>query len=179
MKHRLLNDGRSPIPMGSAARHACACGKIGTREAIEQHVAERAAIERAEAARQEAWGAIPTPAVPRSIGADDFGEDTEAHYLPVPPRGPAASAFTELPTPPELPPPPPTILARCPLCETGDPVAELPEISAWSCGHWIRKKPQPIAESFQAMLRGAFQAGVAAATSAESFESWYQREVLR
>jgi hypothetical protein len=36
-----------------------------------------------------------------------------------------------------------------------------------------------IAESFQDMLRQAFAAGVAAATSGEAFESWYQREILR
>jgi hypothetical protein len=32
---------------------------------------------------------------------------------------------------------------------------------------------------FQDMLRQAFDAGIAAATSGETFEAWYQREVLR
>jgi hypothetical protein len=67
----------------------------------------------------------------------------------------------------------------CPICQIGAQVTDLPEIAAWSCGHWTRKKPQSIAESFQDMLRATFQAGVAAATSGETFETWYQREVLR
>lgn len=175
-KHRFINDGRSPIPMGSDARYACVCGKTGTREAIDQHVAERAAADRAETDHQEAWRSLTSPAVP--IDAD-IGGDTKAHYLPMQPREPAAPMFAELPTPPELPPPPPPPPTPCPHCQLGDPIAELPEIFAWSCGHWIRRKVQPIAEAFQDMLRSAYQAGVAAATSGESFESWYQREVLR
>ena len=67
----------------------------------------------------------------------------------------------------------------CPTCGSLDQIADLPEIAAWSCGHWIRRRPASIAEAFQDMLRGAFQAGLAAATSGETFETWYQREVLR
>jgi len=112
--------------MGTSAMYACVCGRRGTREAIELHIA----------------GADATG------DGDDFGGDTQAHYLPVEPREPAPT-FADMPTPPELPPP---------------PIAEL---------------PRPIAESFQDMLRQAFEAGVTAATSGELFESWYQREVLR
>jgi hypothetical protein len=67
----------------------------------------------------------------------------------------------------------------CPTCGSIDQIADLPEIAAWSCGHWIRRRPASIAEAFQDMLRGAFQAGLAAATSGDLFEIWYQREVLR
>lgn len=80
---------------------------------------------------------------------------------------------------PELPPPPSPHTTACPTCSLGARIAELPEISAWSCGHWIRKQPPSIAESFQEMLRIAFLAGVSASTSGETFERWYQREVLQ
>jgi hypothetical protein len=40
-------------------------------------------------------------------------------------------------------------------------------------------RSQSIAESFQDMLRQAFTAGLAAAQTAETFETWYQREILR
>lgn len=173
-KHRFINDGKAPIPMGSAAKYACVCGKTGTYAAIEQHIAERAATDRAETDREE----VPRAITASDMANDDLGGDTKAHYLPMPPRAPAPSTFTELPTPPELPPPPP-VPVPCPICQSGDPVADLPEISAWSCGHWTRRKPQPIAEAFQDMLRGAYHAGVAAAASGETFESWYQREVLQ
>src|SRR5438552_3635957 len=32
----------------------------------------------------------------------------------------------------------------CPRCEAGELVADLPEITAWSCGHWARKQSQSI-----------------------------------
>jgi hypothetical protein len=140
-RHRFINDGRSPIPMGSDVRYACACGKTGSHEEIERHVAAHAAAERTAAEREEIWRSITAPAVP--IDAD-VGGDTKAHYLPVPPRAPAPSTFTELPTPPELPPPP-VLPDRCPHCPVGEPLADLPEVAAWSCGYWVRRKPQPIA----------------------------------
>jgi hypothetical protein len=40
-------------------------------------------------------------------------------------------------------------------------------------------RSRSIAEAFQDMLRQAFEAGGAAARSGETFETWYQREVLR
>jgi hypothetical protein len=170
-RHRLLNDGVSPIPMGATAEYACVCGRRGTRADIEHHVAQ--AVE--ERSRENDTD------VTIGGGGDDFGGDTKAHYLPVTPRRPArASApptFTDAPSAPELPPPPRSHV--CPLCEVGTPLADLPEIAAWSCGHWIRKTPRPIAEAFQDMLRSAYQAGVLSATSGEPFESWYQREVLQ
>jgi len=177
MRHRFINDGQSPIPLGRDAKYTCVCGKTGTREAIEHHVAERQAAERAAASRQaDTWRALMSPVMP----TDDFsGGSTKADYLPVPPRQPALSTFGKTHTPPELPPPPTSLPNLCLVCQAGDPVADLPEIAAWSCGHWIRKEPRPIAEAFQNMLRGAFHAGVAAAASGETFEGWYQREVLR
>jgi len=39
--------------------------------------------------------------------------------------------------------------------------------------------PRSIAESFQDMLRIAYQAGAASAATGEIFETWYQREVLQ
>ena len=97
-------------------------------------------------------------------------------YVPVEPREPApAMPDTDSPTPPNALP----AIDVCPICQNGVQVADLPEIAAWSCGHWLRRTPLPIAESFQDMLRTAFQAGVAAAASGDAFETWYQREVLR
>ena len=136
---------------------------------------------------------------------EDFGGDTKAHYLPAEPRQPAPAALPcrrlwgclaplnsaglctlhfksqlegDPPSVPELPPPPPGPSQPCPLCEFGVSITDLPEIAVWSCGHWIKKRSRSIAESFQDMLRSAYQAGVTAATNGETFESWYQREVL-
>ena len=39
--------------------------------------------------------------------------------------------------------------------------------------------PRSIAELFQDMLRAAYQAGAVSASSGETFETWYQREVLQ
>lgn len=164
-RHRLINDGALPIPMGATAEYACVCGRRGTRAAIERHVAESETV-------REPRGVV----VERR---DDFGGDTQAHYVPLPPREPAPSTFSDADTNVFHLSPPPEREDLCPICQAGDVVADLPEIAAWSCGHWIRKMPRPIAEAFQDMLRLAYQAGVAAATSGEIFESWYQREVLQ
>lgn len=43
----------------------------------------------------------------------------------------------------------------------------------------IFERPRSIAEAFQDMLRIAHRAGVASAATGESFETWYQREVLQ
>jgi hypothetical protein len=160
--HRFINDGRSAIPMGSENQYGCICGKRGTKEAIARHIAEQSPVD------EDTSGKVVVTA-----DSSDFGGDTMAHYLPHEPRKPA-----RLDTPEPLPPPPSTP-SKCPTCQAGEPVADLPEISAWSCGHWIHKYPRSIAELFQDMLRFAFQGGVAAATAGESFETWYQREVLR
>lgn len=168
-RHRfVVNDGVSPISMGATAEYACICGKHGTRATIERHIAE---------SLTEEPRAVTKPYI--SIPVGDFVDgDTEAHYLPVTPRVPAAMAFNDTdPDAPDLPPPPHG--DDCPLCEIGTSVADLLQITAWSCGHWLRKNPQPIAEAFQDMLRGAYLAGVSAAESGEIFEDWYQREVLR
>lgn len=158
MKHRFINDGRSPIPMGAAAEYACVCGRRGTRETIELHLAEMEAA---------------IPEAPDNLDDLDFGGgDTMAHYLPIEPRKPAPTG--EIPpiarprplTPEPLPPPPPTTKAAY----LGS--AETEAIPT-------RSRPRSIAESFQDMLRIAYQAGAASAVSGEPFETWYQREVLQ
>ena len=155
-RHRFINDGRSPIPMGSTAEYTCVCGKRGTYEALERHVVES---NLPSYARDESDGA---PTAPHNQLFDDviesggFGGDTMAHYLPIEPRKPAPTGESPpLPRPgtPEPLPPPPSISA-------GD-------------------RPRSIAELFQDMLRSAFQAGTASTTTGESFETWYQREVLQ
>lgn len=180
IRHRFINDGVSPIPMGPTARYACVCGKTGTREAIARHIAESSADSEPQRARDDAAKVV-----------DDYsGGDTKVNYLPSAPRKPAPtkeSAPLPRPDRPEramspqpLPPAPsaPKIVV-CSLCGTGAPLCDLPEITAWSCGHWIRKDPRSIAESFQDMLRVSYQAGVVSATTGETFETWYERKVLR
>jgi hypothetical protein len=150
-RHRFINDGVAPIPMGGTAEYACVCGKRGTYAVIERHVAAETDREAVPIAQQE-------------VDTDAFGGDTKAHYFPNAPRKPAPTTPrrpTKRPDTPEpLPPPPSTT------------TADLPEIG-------IPAHPHSIAELFQAMLRAAFQAGTAATTAGETFETWYQREVLR
>lgn len=188
MRHRFLNAGLSPIPMGSTAEFACTCGRRGSRATIARHIAESADVAESVDVEIEIPADDPAPRARTTAGYEalvdneHFGGDTMAHYLPVEPREPAP-VEDERPTPPELPPLPsaPHAVAvdACPICGAGAQVADLPEIAAWTCGHWVRRTPLPIAESFQDMLRTAFQAGVAAAASDEVFETWYQREVLQ
>jgi len=93
-RHRFINDGRSPIPMGATAEFACVCGRRGSRAAIEQHIAE------------STDGIVVNDS--RPDGDFDSG-GTKAHYLPVDPRPPAPpSSFSDADaiTPAELPPPP-------------------------------------------------------------------------
>lgn len=170
-RHRFINDGRSPIPMGATAEFACVCGRRGSRATIELHIAEAAAAESLARAAMEAV----------QIDDDFDGGDTKAHYLPMEPREPAPSSFSEdtTPTPPELPSPILGTGHACQICGEGAMTTDLPEIVAWSCGHWIQRCPRSIAESFQEMLRSAYKAGVAAAATGEPFEAWYQREVLQ
>jgi len=93
------------------------------------------------------------------VGEDDgFGGDTKAHYLPIEPRKPAAPSV-----PPPLAPPSGSVPTK--MSEIA-PIVDPP-------------RSHSIAESFQDMLRQAFLAGAAAAQSGETFETWYQREVLR
>lgn len=167
MKHRFINEGFSPIPMGSSAEYMCVCGRRDTRAAIDRHIAE------AETAVVEE--------------TDDFGGgDTKAHYLPIEPRKPAPTGESpplQRPgTPDPLPPPPTVKINTCPICANGSPLRDLPEIAAiaaWSCGHWIQKRPRAIAETFQEMLRATYDAGARSVASGETFEGWYQREVLQ
>lgn len=172
IRHRFINDGRSPIPMGASAEYVCVCGKRGTHAVIERHIAT-----------ENDRTAVPT-APYGTIDSDEFGGDTKANYFPHEPRRPAPTGEAlplERPsTPDPLPPPPSTaVINTCPRCGIGQSACDLPEIGAWSCGHWIEKQPRSIAELFQDMLRSAFQAGAAATMAGESFETWYQREVLR
>lgn len=88
------------------------------------------------------------------------------------------ATVSEIAGTPEPLPPPPTVNA-CPSCGNVKSICTLPEIAVWACGHWILKRPRSIAESFQDMLRIAYQAGAASASPGEAFEIWYQREVLK
>jgi hypothetical protein len=175
-RHRFINDGRSPIPMGAVAEYTCICGKRGTYSAIEQHIAEKSDED------VSAAGVVTARYAPIDDGDEFGGGDTMAHYLPHAPRKPAPTGESlplQRPTPEPLPPPPPTPREdTCPLCGIGDPACNLPEIAAWSCGHWIHKRPRSIAELFQDMLRIAYQAGARSGTDGEPFERWYEREVL-
>lgn len=158
-RHRLLNDGFSPIPMGARAEYACVCGKRGTRADIERHIAQTA--------DDDAYAAV--------VDDNNFGtgDTTKAHYLPVTPRQPArASApptFTDDPSAPELPPSPRPGGFEIDMIVTEN-LRDLHDDAVVS---------RSIAEAFQDMLRIAYQAGVLAATSGEAFESWYQREVMQ
>ena len=178
MLHRFINDGRSPIPMGAAADYACVCGKRGSYAVVERHIAEAAEHD------VRTSNAIP-PGPYDQLEIDDFGGgDTKANYLPNEPRRPAPTGESPpLPRPgtPEPLPPPPTVIRedRCPSCGNVKSICALPEIAVWACGHWILKRPRSIAESFQDMLRIAYQAGAASASTGEAFEIWYQREVLQ
>jgi hypothetical protein len=177
MRHRFINDGRSPIPMGTTADYSCVCGKRGSYAVIEKHIIE--------ASSEDVGDAIP--AMPYDqIEIDDFGGDTKANYLPSEPRRPAPTGESPpLPRPgtPEPLPPPPTVAHEhedaCLRCGNAKSICTLPEISVWACGHWILKRQRSIAESFQDMLRIAYQAGAASASTGEAFETWYQREVLQ
>lgn len=170
MSHRFIDDGQSPPkPLLIGSEFVCTCGEAGSYAVVARHIAEMHAKTRG-----------PPP-------ADFEGDATEAHYVPMEPRIPAATAFGEADSitpferPPPSPPSPPAVLvdAPCRTCGEGVLVADLPEITAWSCGHWTDKRPRSIAELFQDMLRSAFEAGVASAATGESFETWYQREVLQ
>jgi hypothetical protein len=164
MNHRFVSD-------GDTLRFTCICGIYGTYAAVEQHIG--AALAPGARATTD-----PYPSV--VVKGDDFGGgNTQAHYLPVSPRAPASPDRDSDSSVAALPPPPSIDRDACPLCANGLPIADLPEIAAWSCGHWIRKRPRPIAEAFQAMLRSAYAAGELSARSGENFESWYQREVLQ
>lgn len=105
-RHRFINDGRSPIPMGATAEFSCICGRRGSRAAIEQHIAE------------STDGVVVTS----SADVDFDSGGTKAHYLPVDPRLPASSSFgdADAVTPPELPPPP-----ALPEAKQLRPIAEL------------------------------------------------------
>jgi hypothetical protein len=152
-QHRFLNDGRSPIPMGGVAEYACVCGKRGAYAAIERHIDESAVGD------EIAHDVTPTAPYKQVVDVNDFGGDTMAHYLPNAPRKPAPTG--------ESPP-----LQRPERPAAPEPLSP-PSTSA------VDECSRSIAELFQDKLRHAFQAGGAAAASGESFETWYQREVLR
>lgn len=83
------------------------------------------------------------------VGAEDHLDDGTKAHY-LPIDPRPPATMADRPSPPELPPPP----------------AFSPTTTS-------------IAEAFQTMLRDAFQAGLDAAASGETFEIWYQREVLR
>jgi hypothetical protein len=151
----MIGIGATGIPV----EYGCLCGKRGTRDAIEQHVAENqdGIVEHGS-----------------TIDDESFGGNTKAHYMPHEPRVPARPANAE-PDPlddaewidvlgsaarPSRPP-------------TPQPLPPVP-----SGPHAVLEVLPSIAELFQDMLRQAFSAGAAAAVSGETFEHWYQREVI-
>ena len=148
-RHRFSNEGRSPLPMESTAEYTCVCGKHGTYEVIERHIAEYSASD--ESGRE----AVPTAPYGQVVDSDTIVGDTMVHYLPNEPRTPAPigeSPPLQRPATPEpLPPPPSTSVVD----------------------------ERSIAELFQDMLWAAYQAGATSASSGETFETWYEREVLR
>ena len=138
--------------MGSTAEYTCVCGRRGTYEAVERHITEQNLPSYASESE-----ATPTAPYAQVAESDGLGGDTMAHYLPIEPREPAPTAESlplQRPTPDPLPPPPSTETSADP-------------------------RPRSIAELFQDMLRSAFQAGEVSTTTGETFETWYQREVLK
>ena len=164
-RHRFINDARSPIPMGSTADYTCTCGKRGTYETIERHITESNLPAYARDVR-ESDGAPTAPhnqLFDQVIERDHFGGDTMAHYLPNEPRKPAPTGESQPLTRPNRP-------------GTPEPLPPPPSIAS---ADGLENRPRSIAELFQDMLRSAFQAGTAAITTGDSFETWYQREVLQ
>jgi hypothetical protein len=103
--------------------------------------------------RRGSYVTITTHVATINRDRDNLEEDTKAHYVPIEPRTPAA------PTPP-------------PPMSRADIDAEATELPP------PPSRATSIAEAFQNMLRQAFTAGRETATN-ETFESWYEREVLR
>ena len=149
MSARHRQHSRSPIPMGSTAEYTCVCGKQGTYETIERHIAEYSDGD--ESTRE----AVPTAPYGQVVDSDTISGDTMVNYLPNEPREPAPTGesppLQRAATPDPLPPPPSTSVVD----------------------------ERSIAELFQDMLWAAYQAGATSASSGETFETWYQREVLQ
>lgn len=155
-QHRFINNGRSPIIMG--ADYACVCGKLGDHSTVARHIAESSPVH------------SDAPPYAQLIIDDFEGGDTQANYLPNEPRKPAPTGQSlplQRPDTPAPLPPPPSLPA----------VDNYPSaIAQPSTG--LQAQPS-IAELFQDMLRFAFEAGTASTATGETFESWYQREVLQ
>jgi hypothetical protein len=182
LPHRFVDD-VAPLKNGEVliAEYACVCGMRGTYTDIVRHI-KNPSVELPELA-PDYDTTLSRRTSPDDDNNNDFdlvvSGDTEVHYLPNEPRKPAAAPScrsrgclaprnsagtcavhfigTERESAPELPPPP----------------------SGPSQEYQFHKQPRSIAELFQDMLRAAFQAGAAATTTDESFETWYQREVLQ
>ena len=168
IRHRFVATSVTPVALGNPPEFWCVCGMSGTYAAIELHVAQCAAQERA----------LDDTAIVRNAPTDDDfgGGATKAHYLPNAPREPAP--FFLLPCRPRGCLAPLNSAGTCTVHNlAGEPEREsAPELPP--------PPPNParahsIAESFQDMLRQAFEAGRASNQVGETFETWYQREVLR
>lgn len=141
----------SVAPVATDDEFTCACGVHGTYGFVRRHITDSAALK------------------------EDFGSEdvTQAHYLPIEPRSPAS------------PTPPPPIESRAPASPTPPPpIPPIPSIPRVITARRtspvsVEVPPRSIAELFQDMLRQAFAAGAATAQSDETFEIWYQREILR
>jgi hypothetical protein len=158
---------------GSTTEFACACGMRGTYEDVLRHVTASTAADLSPSLRSQGFPQRIVGEVTQRVSndddtsvpadSDDFGGgSTKAHYLPNEPKRPALPAPLEVAegaTPSYIEPE-----------QTSTPVRSRSNTS---------EPLRSIAEAFQDMLRVAYQAGAASAATGESFETWYQREVLR
>jgi hypothetical protein len=171
-----------------SAEFACTCGVRGTYESVLRHVTARASSELTPSLRSQGFpqriaGEIAQHApsvdyVSSSIPADSDnfgGGDTKVHYLPNVPKRPAPLALPEVSHDVSWEATPSYIEPEQTSAPTVVEQRESPPRSDPTHAPLTRS----IAESFQDMLRVAYQAGAASAATGEIFETWYQREVLR
>jgi hypothetical protein len=152
MKHS-LNVSEKREASAKVTSFSCSCGVKGSYASVMQHIVESTQGESALEPSMRSLGFPQRIETPVPVDDDFGGGDTKAHYLPNEPKAPAIPAVLPDPDPTPVPLPP-------------EPVVRI-------------ERPRSIAESFQDMLRIAYQAGAASAATGENFETWYQREVLR
>lgn len=169
---------------GSTTEFACTCGVRGTYENVERHITA-SAVELTPSLRSQGFPQRIIGEVTQHVPSDDYasvtvsgvptdgdnfgGGNTKAHYLPNEPKRPALPAV-------------PKVVEPIPSHHVEPGAVEQPEGHSRSSGNVPDLAPVPsrsIAEAFQDMLRVAYQAGAASAATGETFETWYQREVLR
>ena len=193
---------------GSTTEFACTCGVRGTYERVLRHVTastpaeltpslrsqgflQRIVGEITQCAPDDDYASVTVSSVP--VDNDDFGGgNTKAHYLPNEPKRPALPALPEVVEPishdvawgatPSYIEPEQTSAPVQPSHHVEQTAVAQPEGHSRSNDNAADPAPVPtrsIAEAFQDMLRVAYQAGAASAATGETFETWYQWEVLR